>query len=100
MRLAEALRGLLAATSDRAYRTGQDQDRVTEAHRALAEWDQTIASLRRPHARGTDGPAMHQDWPGCAEIESCGNAAQSPERRATGIVERSSPCDTLSQWDE
>lgn len=38
-RIAEALRGLIAAQNDKAYRTPEDQDRVTKAREALEEWD-------------------------------------------------------------
>jgi hypothetical protein len=97
MRLAEAMRGFLLATSDRAYRNQRDQDAVREAEAALAEWDQTIASIRRTQARGTDAPGTHQDSPGRAEGQESAEAAQTQESRATGIVERSGTCDTLSQ---
>lgn len=39
MRVAKALRGLLAATNDKAYQSPDDQRRVTEAEAALAEYD-------------------------------------------------------------
>lgn len=53
MRIAEALRGLLAATNDKAYRSGADQDRVSEARAALADWDGIVADVRQAPAQGT-----------------------------------------------
>jgi hypothetical protein len=47
MRLVDAIRDLLAATNDKAYRSPEDQAAVTEAHAALAEWDALLAEQRR-----------------------------------------------------
>lgn len=58
MRIAEALRGLLIATNDKAYRDQADQDRVSEAHAALADWDHLMAQLPQAPAQGTVAPPV------------------------------------------
>lgn len=60
MRLAEALRGLLAATNDKAYRSPADQERVIEALAALAEYDAPPA-VDHQHATVADQRAAFVD---------------------------------------
>ena len=61
MRIAEALRGLLDGTNDKAYRSQNDQDRVTEAQRALEEWDASSAPEAAPAAGSSVADATREE---------------------------------------